>query len=102
MKVHMQGGQNNSQCSCRWVPFHSRVCLHLIADIVQCARIVAPANSVIGGDNTRLEGQSPQIYTVSHVWTFEFQFFLSFGYATFPYFIKIASETQFLFTNNNH
>ena len=32
-----------------------------------------------------LEGTSPQIYTVSHVWTFEFQFFLSFGYATFQH-----------------
>ena len=36
-------------------------------------------------DFTSLQGQSPQIYTVSHVWTFEFQFFLSFGYATFQH-----------------
>ena len=31
------------------------------------------------------EGTSPQIYTVSHVWTFEFQFFSSFGYPTFQH-----------------
>ena len=36
-------------------------------------------------NSIQLWGPSPQIYTVSHVWTFEFQFFSSFGYATFQH-----------------
>ena len=47
--------------------------------------ILLVPSSLVTEELDRLLGKSPQIGTVSHVWTFESQTFLSFGYATFQH-----------------
>ena len=57
----------------------------LFLDVIQVKWGLVELQIMFNRQPSALMGQSPQIYTVSHVWTFEFHSFLSFGYATFEH-----------------